>query len=822
MTDSVTSIMVEGGIAGEQAMAFNRFVAGAFVVPLVLFAAPYRGLPLSLTFIPLAAYLACAFAILVNVRTRPDTAFPRRALALIMDAAGVSFELHLGGSSSAILYSAYLWVIFGNGFRFGNRYLFAASTACIAGFSAVIATTPFWQGMPSLSTGLIVSQLVLPGYASVLIARLQAARRRAEEASRVKTLFLASISHELRTPLNAIIGLGELLTTTALTAEQANMLATISVSAETQLELIEDLLHFTRLDAGQVQVSDAPLDLGRLLAEVQGLMSLQARKKGLLLNTFVTSRTPLWIRGDGRHLRQVLLNLCSNAIKFTESGSVTVSVDGTGSGPDAIRLRFEVADTGIGIAPEARPRIFQMFTQADVTVMNRYGGTGMGLAIVDRLVRRMGGEVGVESDLGQGSTFWITLDVARDASATGGDAAGGDAAGRLPERVVSVSSASARAHALAGRVARLGIRVETAPGLEALAAAAPCVILFDERSAWPEHATLWPPATCPIVAVRGEAQPGLPRRALRERFATAVAEFGPEDELRRALCIAAAHLPPQGKNQPPVPASSVVSVRLRVLVADDNRINQLVTTKVLENAGHSVVVAGDGEEALDVLTGEKVDLALMDVNMPVLSGIQAAQMYQFTVLDGPHVPLIGVTADASPETMQLCLDAGMAACLVKPVRAAELLRAIEDTGAGQQAPLPHGVTAIAEHPGFRAAQPQSQPSPVDAQMLADLAALGGEGFVARVVREFVEEAEGTIASLERAAAARDIDRFRADAHALCSSGSNVGATALRAVCDPWQHMPPSELAGAGPELVARLRQEWQRTRDALDQAAKPG
>ncbi len=594
MTDSAFSSVTEGGMASERAMAINRLVAGALVVPLVLFGAPYRTLPLWLSLGPVAVYIAFAIAVFFDVKMRPSAALPRRALAVVMDAAGVSFELHAGGGTSAILYPAYLWVIFGNGFRFGNRYLFAASAACIAGFSVVIATTPFWQAMPGLSTGLIASQIVLPGYASVLIGRVQAARRRAEDASRVKTLFLASISHELRTPLNAIIGLGELLSTTALNAEQASMLSTISISAETQLGLIEDLLSFTRLDAGQVQIAKAPLNLGRLLAEVRGMMALQARTKGILLNIFITSRTPLWIRGDARHLRQVLLNLCSNAIKFTESGSVTIAVDGTESGPGMTRLRFEVADTGIGIAPEAKPRIFQMFTQADATVMNRYGGTGMGLAIADRLVRRMGGEVGVESAMGQGSTFWIKLEVERD----GGKDEGG-AAGKLPARVVAVSSASSTVHALAARVARLGIRVETASGLDALPSA-PCVALLDERSAWPEHAALWPAAAWPVVAVGHAEHDGLPRRVLRERCATAVAEFGSEEELLNALCIAAANLPLQGDADPkPAPVISAAAARLRVLVADDNRVNQLVTTKVLESAGHSVVLADNGEQALE-------------------------------------------------------------------------------------------------------------------------------------------------------------------------------------------------------------------------------
>ena len=242
----------------------------------------------------------------------------------------------------------------------------------------------------------------------------------------------------------------------------------------------------------------------------------------------------------------------------------------------------------------------------------------------------MGGAVGVESEMGQGSTFWITLDVERD-----GDESEQDTAGDVHARIIAVSSDPARAQVLSARAAQLGGTAEAAAGLEALPAATPCIALLDER-AWPEHAESWANAVCTVIALRSAAADGLPPQAIRARCATAVAESAPASEWLNALRIAKAHLGARGDvRQPQAIASRTAASPLRVLVADDNRVNQLVTTKVLESAGHTVVLAGDGEQALEILTAEEVDLALLDVNMPVLSGVQAAQIYQFALLEIP-------------------------------------------------------------------------------------------------------------------------------------------------------------------------------------------
>ena len=684
-----------------------------------------------------------------------------------------------------------------NGFRFGLASIVAASALSTAGFIAVIAATPFWQAQPRLTAGLLAALLFLPCYASLLIARLQNARRQAESASRAKTLFLASVSHELRTPLHAIVGIGELLTTTPLSAEQASMVSTIGTSAETLLGLTETLLRTSSIEAGQVDVALAPFDLSRLLAEVQGMVAAQARAKGLRLNGFITARTPLRWRGDARHLRQILLNLCGNAIKFTGEGSVTIAADSVPApGGEAIRLRLEVADTGIGIAPETRERIFEVFTQADATVLDRYGGSGLGLAIVARLVRCMGGEVGIEGGPEAGSTVWVSVDVHLDTEEMIEDAPS--------PGVTVVASNPARAEALARRAGRAGVGAEIAPRVETLGDDPPRIVLVDASDSDLAAAIERVPGKHAVIGVWPRDPGTLPGRILRGRIATLIQENGSASEWRNALRIAAARLPAPSVSTRAVDAAPAP---LRVLVADDNRVNRMVMAKLLDHAGHIAILASDGDEALEVLAGESVDVALLDVNMPVLNGIETAQSYGFIPLSTERrIPLIGVTADPSPATSQRCLDAGMAACLVKPVRLEALLRALEQSVSGQG-------------PAAAPAPCAAQPAPVDQQVLAELTALGGRAFVEDVLHGFVADAERIIATLERAAIAGDAIRFRAEAHALCSSAADVGAVAIRALCEPWQHISPSTLEDAGSTLVKRLHHEWRRTCTDLRQAA---
>jgi two-component system sensor histidine kinase RpfC len=277
----------------------------------------------------------------------------------------------------------------------------------VPGFAAVIWATPYWQANPHLAGGLLAGLFVLPLYTATLIRKLETAKQQAEAASRAKSMFLASVSHELRTPLNAIIGLSALLEDTITEPEQHDMVRTIGSSGRSLLALITDLLDFSRLEAGRTPAAVVDYDLHELLHRVRSMLSVQAREKGLELSIHASARTPYRLRGDARHIQEILLNLAGNALKFTAEGGIVIAVHATALESDRARLRFEVSDTGIGIAPEARERIFESFTQADETIIDRFGGTGLGLAIVKHILARHHARLAVESRLGEGADFIV-------------------------------------------------------------------------------------------------------------------------------------------------------------------------------------------------------------------------------------------------------------------------------------------------------------------------------------------------------------------------------------------------------------------------------
>ena len=313
-------------VRGDYVMALNRLTAGC----LMLLATALLGdaLPFSRWGIPILLWEGCGVALLAQLMLAPHAAETRRLAAIAIDAAGATIIMIAGGEATAFIYVVYLWIIIGNGFRFGKVYIFGASLASIVGFSIGILVTPFWRAHLGLSFGLLFGIVVLPAYSFALIKQIAEARRLAERADHAKSLFLASISHELRTPLNAIIGTAELLGETSLTGDQADMISTIASAADGQLSLVRDVLEYSRIEAGHGRIEAAGFDLAELFSVVRAIIAVEARRKGLLINGYITARTPLRLLGDERHLREVLLNLCENAIKFTAAGSVTIAADG--------------------------------------------------------------------------------------------------------------------------------------------------------------------------------------------------------------------------------------------------------------------------------------------------------------------------------------------------------------------------------------------------------------------------------------------------------------------------------------------------------------
>lgn len=806
----------------EHEMSFNRLTF-AFLIVIYLVVSNARAHAPAL--IGMAVYMLVAVGVFIHILRHPQGSVTRRLFSLVWDMSFLSYQMHLGDALTSALFPIYLWVIFGNGFRFGSSYLWAAMAAGLAGFGGVVLTTPFWRDNLPLSAGLLAGLVLLPLYAGTLVRKLSRAKQQAEAANEAKTLFLASVSHELRTPLNAIIGMGAMLQETRLDAEQEDMARTVRAAATALLGQINSILDFSRIEAGKMPLQEVDFDLPALLSEVRGLMAAQTRTKGLWFGLHVTPRTPAALHGDERHLREILLNLCGNAVKFTAAGSIVVAVDGEALADGRVRLRCEVADTGIGIAPEARGHIFESFTQADGSILNRFGGTGLGLAICKRLVEGLGGEIGVESEPGRGSTFWFTVTLrgrpvgqpAADAFAglrvvllAGADEVGRQKAVRIAAQLSSWGAALSAAASMAQALADLdaagsgrGLLVIDQPSLSGSAD-----ILAQALR------RLDPLGRVPLILLGAESPEGSEDPVLRRLFTMILPSAPAPAELAAALRLATA-----GTIQArpvPLPGPMVTGTKLRVLVADDNRTNQKVIAKILERAGYAVHVVDDGEAALDALEAEEFDIVLMDVNMPRMDGIEATKLYRLTELGGPRRPIIGLTADASPQTAQHCGDAGMDACLIKPVEPQRLLETIIALCPGSAVPAADSapaaqVTDITRHPQFRLAGAPT----LEQQKLDELRSLGGPDFLETLLAGFLEDAEATAHELGTAAAKRDTTGFRTQAHTLCSGAAHVGARRIYDLCLSWRNVTRRELTEQGAEHVGRLAEELSRVRREL-------
>jgi len=764
-----------------------------------------------------ALYCAISVAFFLHILRWPAVSPARRMIGILIDFGTLSWVMHVGGQITSLLYPMYLWVIFGNGFRFGLKYLFAAMIVGVTGFTVVIETTEYWSGHLELAAGLLVGLIVLPLYAATLIRKLSTARQQAEAANQAKSQFLTSVSHELRTPLNAIIGLSDLLRDARMDDEHREMTRTIATASRSLLALINSLLDFSRIEQRCIASNPVDFDLHALLQDARAILAVPGQEKEVRLALHVSARTPRFIKADKRHVEEILLNLGGNAVKFTQRGNVVIAVDAVPSG-DHIRLRCEVSDTGIGIAPEAQARIFDSFTQADATIIDRFGGTGLGLAIVKQLVEFHNGEIGVDSTPGVGSTFWFELDVAAAAGTPSASPCGGAPVvllspdGRLRELATTLGAdviVAARGEEAGAALAALTKRGARRPvvfidaGPRAAGAAPIAQALIGSRAADA-------PA---LVLVTEEPVSGLLPPDVRSLFVTALVRPIESAAVAAALNIARGDEPPASADDGRT-AAPADTRKLRVLVAEDNRTNQMVIAKILERAGHEVHLVDNGEAALDALDERVIDIVLMDVNMPVMNGIEATRLYRFASPDGYQIPIVALTADATADAEERCAAAGMNACLTKPVEAARILQVIESLtlhrAGDDERPIREGGAGTPQRPNV------SSQDCVDRQTLDDLKEVGGEAFVADLVAQFSAEAAAILRELGAATAQENVEAFRDRAHALRSAAANIGAHRVYELCLAWRQIGAPELAEGGVDHVAKLREELDRVGEALE------
>ena len=505
------------------------------------------------------AYTAVSIIWFFWVKLQPQRYLWRRDVVIFGDLGINTFFMYTLGAKGAFFYPMYLWIIVGNGVRFGARSLFVAMTVAVGYFVPVLVWNDYWRANGVAGSGLLISLVVLPLFYLSLIRRLHRSERelrdelgRSRSIAQSKTELLANMSHELRTPMGGVVGVVDLLRSTSLDPQQQQYVDLIQRSATALLSIVDDVLEYARIEAGRVALESTAFDLRGLVEDVYDLLHPGANNKGLelQLNFGHLGRRRSYL-GDPNRIRQILLNLIGNAIKFTDRGRVCIEVNEEAGRGGKAALQIAVSDTGIGICPEHLEQIFEKFEQAESRLLRQAGGSGLGLAISRHLARMMGGDVRVESQMGKGSTFYLDL------------------------------------------------ALETSE------------------------------QTIPMLIAKDLSEPS-------------------------------------------------TSTGTTVLVVEDNPVNQLVICGFLDRLGLSWELAEDGQEALDRVGLKRYDLVLLDIQLPLLDGLEVCRRIRASESAGEHLPIVALTANASLEDRKACLAAGMNLHLRKPLRMGDLEEALAD------------------------------------------------------------------------------------------------------------------------------------------------